>query len=119
MAARQVDFTLHAGDYKILEFSVVNSANAAVPLGGVQSIKWWAAKTVKATTYLIQKSIGSGVTVIDDVGGVVQVVLLGNDTELLGGKELYHEMEIVDSNGYPQTVLYGTMTINRRLIPNS
>lgn len=116
-AAPEYDFEMQAGDTKRLIVSVKDPDGAAVPLGGALSIQWWAAKRVSSSTRLVEKGLGTGVTVTDAPNGVLRVDIDPDDTALVSGA-FYHELEVIDSGGDIQTVLKGTMTVIKSLIPN-
>jgi hypothetical protein len=66
---------------------------------------------------LVEKELGSGITVTDAPNGVLRVDIDPIDTATASGA-FYHELEVIDSAGDIQTVLKGTMTVIKSLIPN-
>jgi hypothetical protein len=116
-AAPEYDFEMQAGDTKRLIVSVKDPAGAAIPLGGAISIQWWAAKKVTSAIHLVEKGLGTGVTITDAPNGVLRVDIDPDDTALISGA-YYHELEVIDSAGDIQTVLKGTMTVVKSLIVN-
>lgn len=109
------DFTMTAGDSKVLEVTVTDAAGAAVDLTGVQGIRWHMARSVNDRPATVEKSLGSGIAVTDAVNGVFTVTLDSADTEDERG-DFYHEAEVIDENGNVSTVLTGAVTINPALI---
>ena len=117
-AAPEFDFEMHQGDDKHLLISVLDEAGDAKSLAGVLSIRWWFAKKVTTADALVEKSVGSGITIVgSSVDGVLQVDIDSEDTLSLKGN-FYHELEVIDSAGDIATVLRGTMTVVRALIDN-
>jgi hypothetical protein len=108
---------MHQGDTKRLHISVQDPDGQPISLVAVESIKWWVAKKVTSTTRLLEKTIGSGITVTNAAGGQLTVEIDPEDTDDVVG-DYYHEMEIIDSAGDIGTVLRGTMTVARALVTN-
>src|SRR4029077_17969888 len=67
------NFTMFAGDTKVLVVSVADEKGAAVDITGTV-IRWQLAKSVTSTA-LILKSVGAGVTIIDGPSGRFDVAL--------------------------------------------
>lgn len=109
------DFTMYAGDTKVLSVTVLDEAGAAVNITGT-TIRWWLAKNAKKTglDVLIKKDTVDGITITDGPAGKFEVTLASSDTEGLKGS-YYHEAE-VDDSGTISTVLTGKATINIALI---
>ena len=116
-AAPEFDFEMHQGDTKRLAVSVKDPAGAAVSLIAAESIKWWVARRVTSTTRLLEKSVGSGITVTNAAGGLLTISINPDDTKTVSG-DYYHELEVIDAAGDIGTVLRGTMTIVRALVTN-
>ncbi len=110
------DFTMFAGDSQLLEVTVTNAAGDPVDLDGVQAIRWWMSWSVHAEPPLVEKAIGSGVTIVDASAGRFNVTLAPADTAGLSGP-YYFEAEVIDEVGNVSTVLTGTATIRAALIP--
>jgi hypothetical protein len=106
------NFTMFAGDTKVLVVSVADEKGAAVDITGTV-IRWQLAKSVTSTA-LILKSVGAGVTIIDGPSGRFDVSLDAGDTLPLHGS-YYYEGEI-DDGGIISTVLTGIVQINLALI---
>jgi hypothetical protein len=108
-----VNFTMFAGDTKLLQVLVNNVAGNPVDITGTL-IRWQLAKNVKSDPALIHKYVGSGVTIVDGPNGRFDVLLDPVDTLPLIGS-YYYEAEIDDS-GVISTVLTGSVQINQALI---
>lgn len=115
--ATEFDFEMHQGDTKRIVVTVKTPAGVVISLIGAQSIKWWVAKKVTSTTRLLEKAVGTGITVTDALHGVLQITISPNDTKTVSGP-FYHELEVVDSTGDIGTVLRGTMTVVKALVTN-
>lgn len=107
------DFTMFAGDTKILEVTINDADGDAVNITGTE-IRWQLAKNVKAAEPLIAKAIGAGITIIDGPTGRFDVAVDPDDTLELKGS-YYHEAE-VDDGGVISTVMTGKATIKPALI---
>lgn len=108
-----VNFTMFAGDTKLLQVLVSNVAGAPVDITGTL-IRWQLAKTVKSDPALVHKFVGGGVTIVDGTAGRFDVLLDPADTLPLIGN-YYYEAEI-DDGGVISTVLTGNVQINQALI---
>lgn len=110
------DFTMYAGDTKVLAVTVLDNVGDPVDITGTD-IRWWMAKNAKkigADVLLKKETGGDGIVITDGPGGVFEVTLDSADTENLKGP-YYHEAE-VDDAGVISTVLTGKATINLALI---
>jgi hypothetical protein len=107
------DFIMFAGDTKILEVTVKDTAGAAVDITGTV-IRWQLAKSVRALVPLIEKSVGDGLEIVDGPTGRFDVTVDPDNTLELKGN-YYHEAE-VDDGGIISTVMTGKATITPALI---
>jgi transcription elongation GreA/GreB family factor len=115
----EASISMHSGDTRRLEVTVVDEASAAVDLTTASSIIWALSKkdadsVAPRGSSLVSKDIGSGVTVTDAVNGRVDVAIASADTAALAG-DYYHEIQVT-MGGDISTVLYGTVTIVKDLI---
>lgn len=109
------DFTIYAGDSKVLVVTVRDDDGVLVDLAGA-TIKWSASQLLSgafSAEASIMKDDGDGIEVTGT--GVFEVELLPADTESLSGK-FYHEAEITDVEDNIFTVLTGRMTVKPALI---
>lgn len=107
------DVEMVQGDTLALDFAIVDGAGAAVDLAGA-TIRWQLARSVRATA-LIEKAIGSGVTVTDDAGGLFTVMLEPEDTQAITGS-FYFEVELIDALGNVSTPCTGRISVLPGLI---
>ena len=107
------NFSMHAGDTKILEVSVKTSAGSSVDITGT-AIRFQLAKSATSRPPLVSKALGSGITLVNGPAGRFDVRLEPDDTVALKGTH-YYEAEIDDA-GIISTVLYGNVNINAALI---
>ena len=120
MIGIQTDFSIHSGDSRELQFTIIDENGAAVVLTGATPIKWELARAAPGDdaapmgAALVQKSLGSGVTITDDVTGKLTVVLAPANTEDLAGRH-YFELEITVSSQV-STAAFGIVTILKDLI---
>jgi hypothetical protein len=109
------DLTIRRGDDPILDLTLATASGAA-DLTGVEL--WF---TVKESEYdtdvnsVLQKTIGSGISIVDESGGVAEIHIEHTDTSNLRarylGVPLSWDVQLKDAIGDIQTVAAGTMTI--------
>lgn len=114
------NFTLHAGDKRVLEISVYNEDPAdpgqpdlTSPIDlSAATLRWALASHATDAATLVTKTSagGGGITVGGDGNEVMQVQLDKADTVDLSGK-YFHEAEVVEAAGDDYTVATGTVTI--------
>jgi len=114
----QSSISMHSGDTRKLQVTIVDESSAAVDLTSA-SIIWALSKkaadeVLPRGSAIVTKSIGDGITVIDAVTGRVDILIDSADTASLAG-DFYHEMQLT-LGGSVSTVLYGTVTIVKDLI---
>ena len=109
------DFSMTAGDSKVLEVTVTDADGAAVDLSGAQTIRWHMSRSVNSRPATVEKALGAGITVTNGPGGIFSVTLDSADTEDLRG-DFVHEAEVIDEDGNVSTVLSGAVTISAALI---
>jgi hypothetical protein len=109
------DFSMYAGDDKVLEAVVEDTSGTVVDITDIEVIRWKMAKTVRGPA-LVSKALGDGITLINGGEGRFDVALDGEDTEDLRQGDYYHEAEVIDSTGNVSTVFTGTISILPTLI---
>lgn len=111
---RGIDFTMFAGDSKVLVATAVDNAGEAVDITGA-AITWAVARTVDDTAVLTKTSSPSaGIALSDPTAGEFEITLHEVDTDDLDGL-YYHEAEMVLATD-TSTVLTGNMIVERTLI---
>jgi hypothetical protein len=103
------DFEVDAGDSIVFEVTVTDDATD-LPLDiSAAAIRW--ALSAKATDAapLVEKSLGSGITVVSGAGGIFRVAVAPADTVDLAGR--YHHEAEVTIGGAPSTVSRGVIKI--------
>lgn len=110
-----MNFSMFRGDSKILQITIKDLAGQPVSLAGLQSARWAMAPKITSAPVLT-KSLGSGILIASESGGVLEVTLLPTDTQNLSGS-YYHELEIIDVSGKVSTILTGNIEIVNDLIP--
>ena len=98
-----------AGDSTTVQFTVSNASGGILDLTGAQAVRW-VMSAVPAPPAILSKALGSGITITNATGGVVQVALLSADTNTLSGT-YYHELQIEDVNSNWSTVAQGIIAI--------
>ena len=114
----QSSISMHSGDTRVLEITVVDENQAAVDLSAAD-VTWALSKkaadeVLPKGSALLTKVVGNGIAIVDAVTGRADVTIDPSDTEALAG-DFYHELQVV-LGGAVSTVLYGTVTIVKDLI---
>jgi len=109
------DLTIRRGDDPTLDL-VLATASGAANLEGVDL--WF---TVKENTFdsdadaVIQKTTISGIHVVDEAGGIVEIYISRTDTDHLRARyldvPLVWDVQLKDATEIVQTVAAGTLTI--------
>lgn len=103
------DFTLHAGDEDIEEFTTRDPQGVIVPITGATAIRWTLTPNAGAAA-VVTKTLGAGVTITDGPNGMFEVSLDEADTLSLAADLYYHEGEMT-LGGRKKTVVTGTVTV--------
>lgn len=109
------DFSMYEGDDFILQVTVKDVNGVVVNLTGLVAARWWFAHGLGQAA-LLQKALGSGITVVGAVNGRIDVTLVPADTAGLGGATYRHELEITDVANTVHTVVVGDMTVNQTVV---
>lgn len=120
MIGVQNDFQMHSGNSRTLQFTINDEDGSAVDITSA-AIRWELSKLDPDTTLpapkgapIVQKSVGSGVTVVDGPNGRCDVALDEADTEPLKGDH-YHELRVVVA-GETSTPSFGKVEILKNLV---
>lgn len=121
MTATAQDFSITAGDSKLLQFTVTDASSGGVALDLTGSrIDWWLSRGTPdrfSKTPVLQKSTSDGsIDIVSSLDGRFDITLVPVDTHTLSAGSYYHEAQIRDVFGNVATVTTGTVTINRQLI---
>lgn len=123
MTTAAQDITHYAGDDATITIVVLDGNGTKVDLSGATA-RWWMGKSKAATgadVYIKKSTGGSGITIdqTTDSDNVV-ITLAGSDTSSLTKfGALYHECEVVASDGTVSTVCVGKFTLIQTMIPNA
>ena len=113
-----MDFSMFQGDSKRVHFTLKRADGTPLDITG-GDIRWQASKLkapgVFSSTPVLQKTIGSGVEVLDSFQGLVTVTLSPADTNQISGS-FYHELEVSDFDGDIATVYAGEFQVKKALI---
>lgn len=107
-----------AGSTRRFSIPIVDSAGAAKNLTGASSIDFRLTdlSAVEGTpTTLIPKAIGSGVTITDASGGIVQVLIDASDTISLQPGDYHFEVKVVDAANDTESVTLGQARLTASL----
>jgi hypothetical protein len=114
-----LNFPLTAGDDLLIQLQHIDEATGDPRSLAGAEIRWAFSKIengVFVPVAVQTKSLGDGITVINELAGTWQIELHSIDTDGRDPGEYYHEAKIVDGAGV-NTVLAGRMTLRRRLVP--
>ena len=81
MTEVEQDFTMYAGDSKTLQFTVTTETGGVLTLPLGTQIEWMLKSTEESVSILVDKTIGSGVTITQANSGKFEVAILPEDTE--------------------------------------
>lgn len=102
-----------AGDDKVLQFTVTQ-AGSTDPLDLTNAEIMF--RMIKEGNVEINKSIGTGVTVVDAAAGRLDVTINSSDTvDIFNTVELEYELQLRQAGLY-DTVKFDTLTIKRNII---
>jgi hypothetical protein len=116
MVATGQDFTVYIGDDHLLQFTLT-SGGSPFNLTGVLGVKWACAVLSGASLVLpatISKTLGSGVTVINAAGGIVQVAIQKTDTQNVVARTYRHNLEVTTSDGAETTFAEGDLILKQK-----
>jgi hypothetical protein len=116
-----MSFTFFAGNARKFHVEVINDdTNEPEDLTDVTLL--WQCSRGTADKFsaepTLTKTVGSGITVVDEFNGLIEVHLTSADTANLTGT-FYHELLLVDVTGDQQNVIADTFTVKRRLVKPS
>jgi hypothetical protein len=100
-----------SGDSRRIKFTLQDSEENPVDIRSVD-LTYVVVGSVGSDTYLIEKTIGSGIEVVDGLNGRFDVVFEPSDTADLSGT-YKHEIQMVDTDDPTNvtTVMRGTFTV--------
>lgn len=110
MTATAQDFTMYAGDSRLIPVTVTNTAGTAKNLTG--ATVEWAMYLMNSATPSATKESGDGIEFVAASDGTLEIALDPADTENLRPHTYYHEAKVTDSSGNISTVLTGFITLN-------
>jgi len=111
---RITDFTMTAGDTKVLSVTVTEKSDgSATDITGAV-IAWKIAQSLRGGV-LLSKSTPADITITSGTGGIFAITVDPADTASLLG-DYYHEAQVTFSTGEISTVLKGKMTVEPGLI---
>ncbi len=110
------DFSMVSGDSRRLRIKVWLDDAMTTPkdLTGSSSVRWemhTAPPQDAGSAPLVQKSLASGISLVDPQNGEFLVTLSPADTETIDAGTYYHESEVIDSAGDVITVTIGEVVL--------
>ena len=108
------DFTMTEGDTKLIDVNVKDpNTGDATNISGA-TISWKVFKGYGKTAALT-KTTSSGISITDGAGGVFRITITAGDTNNFYGT-YNHEAQVTFSDSTVQTVVRGTMTVEKDFI---
>ena len=102
---------LFLGEDKILQYTVTDSA------GAIQVITGWALEWVLRSaaghgTALLTKTVGSGITITNGAGGILQVAIADDDTLSMAPDTYYYTLRRTDA-AFEVVLAFGTVVLRQ------
>jgi hypothetical protein len=115
MTMANQDFTMTAGDTKLVTVDVVDEQSAPIAMQGA-TLRWVLKERDDIATALLVKTSqpGGGITIPDVLGNIFIIRLEAADTVGLAGV-YYHDCEIVDGDGNKSTIYQGHVNIRENV----
>ena len=114
MYCRSQNFQMFAGDdLRIIVPVVDERTREPIDISQATSIKWSMARTVGATTPVLEKELDNGITINNPTSFFFDITNV-ESSDLTGN--YYHEAEVITSQGYVYTVLSGRAYVQKTLI---
>jgi hypothetical protein len=115
--ANTATITAFAGNVVKLDVTVYNvGTTTPFDLTGITIIKYGLAAS-EGGAPIVTKGLGTGIAVLNAVGGLLEVTLLETDTTALDGV-YWQEVLVVDTSGDPVTVYSGYVQFNPASVKN-
>lgn len=119
MPLKEQNASVFSGDDVSITVTITNELGQPLDLSNLTNADWQMS-TLRADgtfsrTPSLQKSLSSGIVILDSANGRLEVTLNSVDTDALSG-DFYHELQIIDSVLKQQTVMIGKLTIRRGLV---
>jgi hypothetical protein len=113
MAAVQERLDLHAGDDKELIVTITDNAGATLDLTGYK-LRWVLADSDTGPVRV--RKVSEAVEQIEILNqttnrGKCKVFIVPADTAKLAPRQMYHELDVIDTANKKSTVLFGTVTL--------
>ncbi|MCP5385952.1 MAG: hypothetical protein H6916_03935 [Novosphingobium sp.] len=113
------NFTMAAGDRRVLKVTVFDEAGDPVPLAGTTAVTWKLGRTARSVP-VVSKGLGDGVTLATDQAAAGQAncgrldVLIdtADSADLIG--EYLHECRMTAADGTPTRIFYGRVFVSPR-----
>lgn len=114
------NFTMAAGDQRVLKVTVFDEAGVPVPLAGSTAVTWKLGRTARSVPALA-KSLGAGITLATEQASAGQancgrldvLISAADSAELVG--EYVHECRMIDAAGAPARIFHGRVFVSPSL----
>ena len=103
---------LYRSNDRVLAISAQDSGGVAIDITGA-SLFFYVSKS-NGRQVIFEKSVGNGITVVDAVGGEIEIEITNADSDLVVG-DYHYELLLVDVDGNRYTVLQGTLEITHSI----
>ena len=110
--AKTIDYEFTRGDtYNLKKFRVIDKNGEVITLGASEQLYFTVKKNSSSSTIILQKKIGSGITLGDD--GYYHITIEPVDTSSLSYGDYQYDIELKST--YPKemvkTIIEGTITL--------
>lgn len=106
-------FNLRAGTHRTINLEVNQASGIDEPLTGDDII--WTMRRNGSDTNALTKTIGSGITVTNEAGGLADIAITRDDTKDLEPDTYHHEALLKSAAGVYDEILTGTIRLRQGL----
>ena len=105
---------IYRGDNRTFKVTVKDGDGVVVDITGA-SIKFSVKEEISDTSYVIQKTVGSGINITDAANGEYEVYIVPADTQNLDTKVYEYDSELTTSAPKVYTVVRGEFTVQAEI----
>lgn len=110
MTAESQNFTVHGGDSRILNVTVLDAEGDAVNITDA-AVGFSIHTPANSSSSAVSKTVGNGITITDGPNGKFKVVLDPKDTNIVASGNCPYECRLTDAAGYVTTIMTGNMVV--------
>lgn len=110
----QQNIEIYRGDNRTFLVAVKDGDGAVVDITGA-SIKFSVKEEISDTDYVIQKTVGSGITITGAANGIYEVYLVPADTQNIDVGVYEYDSELTTAAGNVYTLIRGEFTVQAEI----